>query len=64
MQEEPRHARAQIRVGSIAFVIPEEDDTLEGHPNLISVVQQSPVVINRFRDDRPAGPRDGKEGWL
>ena len=64
MQEEPRHTRAKIRVGSITFVTPGEDDTLEDHPNLISVVQQSPVVITRFRDDRPAGPRDGKEEWL
>jgi hypothetical protein len=64
MQEEPRRARAKIRVGSITFVIPEEDDTLDDHPKLVSVVQQSPVIINRSHDDQAARPQDGNEEWI
>jgi hypothetical protein len=51
-------------VGSLTLVIPEETGTLEDHPNEISVVQQSPVIINRFRKGRSAQPSGSSEEWI
>jgi hypothetical protein len=63
LQDESLRPGVKVRVGSISFVIPEED-TLEDYPNQVSVVQQSPVIINGVRADQSAGRRDSTEEWI
>lgn len=64
MQDESQRPGVKVRVGSISFVIPEEEDTLEDYPNQVSVIQQSPVIINGVRADQSAGRRDSTEEWI
>lgn len=58
MKDEPRNPRTKIRVSSINIVIPGEDDSSENQPNMISIVQQSSVIVNRFRDNQSTGRQD------
>lgn len=51
-------------MGSISFTVPENDDPSEDHPNLINIVQQSSVIVNGFRANRPSGPRDDAKEWV
>ncbi|CAN5737823.1 hypothetical protein BH24ACT22_BH24ACT22_05440 [soil metagenome] len=61
MQDEPRKPRTKVRFSSINFVIHGEDDSPEDNPNSVSVVQQNAMIVNRFRGNQSAEPKDSTE---
>jgi hypothetical protein len=42
-------------------VIHGEDDSPEDNPNSVSVVQQNAMIVNRFRRNQSAEPKDSTE---
>lgn len=57
LQDEPRNPDEDPTTET-----PEEGDTLE--ENLISVVNNNPVIIGAFPYDRFVAPRDQSEEWI
>jgi hypothetical protein len=63
LQDEPQNSGRDARGDPISGR-PEEDNTLEAHPNLITVIQQSPVIIDKLPYDEFVAPRDQTGEWI
>lgn len=64
VQDEPWRLGAEIRVGSLIVVVPQEAGAVEDHACRVSIIQQSPVIIKKSRGDQPTDPRYRTNEWI